>query len=424
MTSHAYLRNIGALSLGLLILTASPSSLEAKDWSQWRGPNRNGSVGHKGSLVGKRQKSLKTAWSKDVGIGYATPSVRGSKLVILGYKKGKDTVYCLNRATGKTLWSYSYPAKNYKAQNIGGTASTPSLTDTHAFTLSRDGQLHCFSLSDGRLEWKINLPRTFKVKIPHFGMSCSPQIVGSVMYLDVGRVVAINANTGQLLWQTKNFGEGFSSPVYFKHQGHAYLACYPNSGLVVVDAKSGKLVADYEFKHKWPNLHAATPLVSRDGSEIFISSGYKLGGAMLRFNGRELKELWRNTIMRNEMASSVLFGELIIGFDNALLKAVSRKTGEELWRQRGMGKGSLIKVGKELVVLSAKGALVIGRASDKGFKPKLEQDVLKGRGCWSAPVYSSGQLLVRDPAGRLLCLNVGSGYKAPPKQPKTKARLY
>lgn len=404
-----------------LISALSLTSLAAaEDWSQWRGPNGNGAS--KGRVIVGGQ-ALKTAWALDVGTGYAAPSVADGRVFILGYKAGKDTVRALNRKTGKEIWSYSYNAKNFSSQNAGGTAATPSIAGKRVLTLSRDGQLHCFEASSGKILWKNNVGKQLGVAPPAFGFSGSPVVEGNKIYLELGVIACFNLKDGKLHWKTKNFGTSYSTPSPFQYQNKSYIACYPGSGLVVVDTSNGDVVAEQAFKHKWPNIHAATPLVSKNGQQIFISSGYKLGCMLLNFDGQSLKEAWSGKMMRNEMATSILTKTLIIGFDNAVLKAIDRRNGEVLWNKRGLGKGSLIQVGKDLVILSDKGELIIAPIDRAGFKARHRQGVLNGRGCWSAPVWSNGQLLIRDPMGQLVCLN-NNKKGATPKPTKKKKKFY
>ncbi len=412
------------------------TTARAEDWNQWRGPQRSGAHADE-AIGGAKAGQLATLWKSDIGIGYAAPSVAGDGVFVMGYRSGQDIVRCLDAATGKERWSYAYKAQNFAMQNVGGTAATPSVVEGRVVTLSRDGQLHCLDQASGEVLWKQELTKTLGVRPPNFGFSGSPVVVGGRIYVDVGKIVSLSLETGDIIWQTKNFGARFSSPAIFEHGGRKFVASYPAPGLVVVDATDGTVAAQFAHQERFPNNHAATPLVSGDGKSIFVSCGNSLGGAMVAFDGKSLTEVWKSRSMRNEMATSVLSGDAIIGFDGGMLKAVDGRTGEQLWMQRGLGKGSLIQVGSDLVVLSDRGELVIAPASVEGFAPRVRQSALGGRGCWSAPVFSNGRLYLRDPNGALLCLDgkvtagaapAPSATPAPAAKPtkptKRKGKLY
>src|SRR5438132_595516 len=59
-------------------------SLPAADWPQWRGPRRTGISQETGLLKEWLQDGPKQLWRQgDIGDGYATPSVVGSRLYLL-----------------------------------------------------------------------------------------------------------------------------------------------------------------------------------------------------------------------------------------------------------------------------------------------------------------------------------------------------
>src|SRR6266403_1873897 len=65
---------------GLLSLAAG-----AADWPQWRGPVRNGISQESGLLKEWPKDGPRLLWRiADIGDGYATPSVVGTRLYILG----------------------------------------------------------------------------------------------------------------------------------------------------------------------------------------------------------------------------------------------------------------------------------------------------------------------------------------------------
>ena len=90
------------------------------------------------------------------------------------------------------------------------------------------------------------------------------------------------------------------------------------------------------------DLNIATPIfVPPD--QIFISSGYDHGAALLRIesdgDGFSATRVWESRRMKNHFGTSVLVGEYIYGFDNAILKCIEARTGKEQWKHRGYGKG-------------------------------------------------------------------------------------
>ncbi|HEV3344445.1 MAG TPA: serine/threonine protein kinase, partial [Pirellulales bacterium] len=71
------------LLIGLFLVQFSLSA-SAADFSQWRGPHRDGISAETGLLEKWPQDGPKLIWQKkDVGEGYATPAVVGEQIYLL-----------------------------------------------------------------------------------------------------------------------------------------------------------------------------------------------------------------------------------------------------------------------------------------------------------------------------------------------------
>ncbi|HXV63752.1 MAG TPA: serine/threonine protein kinase, partial [Vicinamibacteria bacterium] len=72
---HRYLK---LASVATLAASAAPIS-QAQDWPQWRGPSRDGAV-TSFSEPSPWPVSLSERWKAEVGLGYATPVLVGSRI--------------------------------------------------------------------------------------------------------------------------------------------------------------------------------------------------------------------------------------------------------------------------------------------------------------------------------------------------------
>ncbi|MBT5017197.1 MAG: alcohol dehydrogenase, partial [Planctomicrobium sp.] len=95
------------LCLSFLVFLAVPR-LFAEDWTQWRGPNRDGKIESKIHFTKSTQ--FKTEWTAEVGIGFSSMVVADVFLVTLGHADEQDKVTCLNALTGEKIWEQSYVA--------------------------------------------------------------------------------------------------------------------------------------------------------------------------------------------------------------------------------------------------------------------------------------------------------------------------
>jgi outer membrane protein assembly factor BamB len=145
-------------------------------------------------------------------------------------------------------------------------------------------------------------------------------------------------------------------------------------------------------------VNAATPLVLPP-DRVFISSGYDQGAALLRVRpggsgGLAVEEAWRTREMKNHFNNSVHADGVLFGFDESLLAAIDVETGRRLWRERGFGKGSLVRAGRDLVVLSEDGELALLEPARDRARVLRRQAVLSGR-AWTPPSLADGRVYVR-----------------------------
>src|SRR5713226_37341 len=102
-----YRMNTRLLLLGGLTLCSVTLAATAADWPQWRGPERNGISRESGLLKEWPKAGPKLLWQvNDLGEGYATPSVVGDRIFVLG-SKGLDDEYLQARDVkdGKPVWT-------------------------------------------------------------------------------------------------------------------------------------------------------------------------------------------------------------------------------------------------------------------------------------------------------------------------------
>ncbi len=393
-----------ALVAGLLIGWATLG--HAADWPQWRGAQVDGISVEKLSA----DATPAIAWTRDVGIGYAAATVVGDRVYIAGWRDGKDTIWCLNAADGSPVWQHSYTIGRYNKMHEGGPAATPAVDGDRVYTLSRDARLICLDAKTGKPRWGKELKKEFGVSEPDWAFSGSPVILpgnSNALLIDVGKIIAFNKNTGQTLWQTADYGAAYSTPVAFAHGGKRFLATFPKHGLVVLDAATGREIA----KHGWRTdygVNAATPIVveGSKAARIFVTSGYNTGCAMLEFDGAGLRVAWENREIRGQMATPVLIGEHLYGFDESQLKCVEFATGNRVWAERGLGKGAICAAGDTLVIQSDSGEIVLAAADPKGYRPLAKIKAHDGKNSWVMPVVANGRVYAKSPSGTLAAIDV------------------
>ena len=412
---------VSALLCGA-ILTAS-----ATEWPQWRGPNRDGVSSEVGLLKEWGPNGPKMLWKVSLGEGFSGISVSQGRVYTMFSTGNDEFVVCLNATDGQEIWRFRSDDNYHEGQGGNGPRATPTIDGNLLFTISAHGKLYALKAGNGEKVWSHDLQRKFGSKMPRWGFSTSPLVDGELLLVEVGgkgekSIVAFNKNSGDVVWSTHKDKLGYSSPIAITVQGVRQIICFTGTKLVSVSPTDGTIYWKYTWKTGY-DVNAATP-VFIPPDKIFISSGYDKGAAVLQMRvfvshdddraaveqirenrGKvRIKEIWKNRKMKNQFASSVLYDNYLYGFDNSILKCIEADTGEEQWKTRGFGKGTVILADGHLIILSDRGKLGLAEATPAGYIEKASAKVLNGL-CWTAPTLADGRLYLRNEE-EMVCLDM------------------
>lgn len=384
------------------------------DWPQWRGPKRDGISTEGGWGVSWPTNGLARVWKAEVGTGYGTVSVSQGRVYVMGNTSDKDTVYCLDAATGKEVWKFSYDCQAKDQNGYHGPRSTPTVDGGLVFTTSRHGHVFCFSATDGKVKWSKEFGKDFAGKTPTWGFSISPLVEGAFLILEPGgpgaSVVALQKETGEEVWRSGNSPASYSSPVAYTVKGERGVAVFGAHGGTGYRVSDGKELWRFPWKTSY-DVNAATPII--DGSKVFISSGYGTGCAVYDISSNPPREVWKNKNMRNHVNSCVLWKGYLYGFDEGTLKCLDFNSGEVKWAEPKYGKGSLMVVDGKLLLYSERGQLGLAEATSEGYRELAFIQALEVRPSypggaakqtWAAPVLANGKIYCRS-HDDLVCLN-------------------
>lgn len=390
----------------ILLLSALPA--RAVDWPRWRGPRHDGISRETGWLDRWPEKGPPIAWRASVGTGFSSVSVADGRLFTMGNVDNKDTVYCLDAATGKKHWSHTYDAPLEDKLFEGGPTSTPTVAGDRVFTLSRWGDVFCFDAASGRIVWSRNVQKETGVRMPGWGFAGSPLVHQEVLLLNIGAAgMALDVKTGKVVWTSENEEAGYSSPLPFRQRDEWFATVSSGEAYSAVNIRTGKPLWQARWITRY-GLNAVDPIL-HDG-HVFVSAGYNKGAALLKPGDGEPTIVWKSKNLRNQLNCSVLLDGFLYGIDGdtntkATLRCVEWKTGEVRWTQDGIGAGSLMAADGKLIVLSEAGELLVAPATPDGFKPTGRAKVLDGK-CWTVPVLANGRIYCRNARGELVCADV------------------
>lgn len=379
----------------------------AADWPMWMGPKLDG-VSQEGNWsIDWPEDGLPQVWTAEVGIGFSSVSIADRLLYTMGHTSGRETVWCFNADTGDVVWSQSYDAERNPNLYEGGPGSTPTVDGDYVFTLSIDGRLICFERTTGNIVWEKNLQNELSVGLHEWGFNSSPLILGEQLIIQGGRVVSFDKRTGRKQWQSEKHRAGYGSVRGFLHNGETLLASLDCDGLRITRATDGSHVAFTEWKSPF-RTNSTTPIVVDD--TVYISSGYNVGCGLFRLQDGELQQIYNSRRMRNHFNNSILLNGYLYGMDGnsnlgrvVTFTCMEFATGKVMWKQRGLGCGSLMIAGNRLVILSEDGQIVIAKAQPDRYEELARSSFLEGR-CWTVPVLLDGHIYGRNAAGNLKCV--------------------
>lgn len=387
------------LVLAIGALFGVQGAAQSTDWPQWRGPNRDGISKETGLLKQWPVNGPAVLWkAKGAGRGYSSFAVANGKLFTMGLRGDREFIVAFDVATGKEVWASQHGGA-FRNDRGDGPRGTPTVDGDRLYALGGNGDLSCLDARTGKVIWSKNVLKEFGGSNIRWGISESPLVIGDKVLVNAGgpnaSIVALKKTDGSVIWKSQSDEAGYSSAIPLNVNGSTQVVFFTGARALGLDLKDGKLLWDYARPAN-DVANVATPIAREN--RVFFSSDYDTGGGLVEIKtDNKAQEIYFTKNMRNHHSSSVLVGDYLYGFSSAILTAMKFDTGEIAWRDRSVGKGSLIYADGHLYCFSENGVVGLVEASPAGYKEvgrfRIPQDSLP---TWTHPVVSGGRLFLRD----------------------------
>jgi len=409
------------------------------NWPQFRGLDANGAGTGAPPLEWNGESGKNVLWKTPIpGLGYSSPVIWGDRIYLTsavpaaggeaavklglygdigsvpGEGKQDFNVYCLDRKTGKILWTRSAISGEPKVKRHPKSSHanpTPATDGKHLVVFFGSEGLYTYDMN-GKLLWKKDLGTLdagyFRAPAAQWGYASSPILRDGMVIVqaDVQKdsfVAAFDVKSGKELWRTPRTDvPTFGTPaVVPAANGAKQVVVNGWKQIAGYDLKSGKLIWHMAGAGDIP---VPTPL--HDNGLIIITNAHGPGRPIFAIRNNAEGEItnkpeaiaWKQDRAGNYMQTPLLNeGIGYFCYDNGVLTTFQLSTGERLYQQR-LGAGSS---GFTSSPVAADGKLYITNEDGHSYVVKLgNQYQLLGENelgeqVMSSPAISNGVLFLR-----------------------------
>jgi outer membrane protein assembly factor BamB len=388
---------------------APAAPLAAPAWTQWGGPHRNFQTEAKGLKDTWPASGPRVVWKRPLGEGYSAPAVENGVLYTMYGRSKEEVVLAANAETGATIWEQKTPMtfQSDAAGEMGnGPYTAPMVVGDRLFTTGVAGRLQCLDKKTGKVLWTQQLVSDHGGSQLMYGYSSSPIAFRELVILPVGgrgkSVMAFQQADGKVAWAKHDYGNVYSSPILIDVQGLEQLVSLMDGALIGLNPHNGDLQWSVPFKADY-SIAIATP-VWGPGNLLFISAEYNAGakGIELQRTGTQTKaaELWSSNRLRLHHGNAMRIGGAIYFSSGgkgsqAILSAVDARSGTILWQERSIQKATFVWADGKLFTLAQDGTFMIAHPSPKGFQIASKAQLLTELS-WTPPAIVGTRAYLRD----------------------------
>jgi outer membrane protein assembly factor BamB len=387
-----------ALALALTVPSSTSPAVTGADWPGFRGANRDGIVRGVRIATDWSASPPVEMWRRPIGPAWSSFAVHGDLLYTQEQRGNDEVVACYQLSTGKPVWRHSDAARFWESNGGAGPRGTPTLSNGRVYTLGATGILNVLKADDGSVVWTRNVTAETKTKLPIWGFSSSPLVVGDIVVVaTAGTMAAYDLASGQPRWMGPNGGGGYSSPHLITIQGVPQILLLSATGATSVAAADGKTLWQHPLSS---GARIVQPGLTAEG-DILLHDGE--GNAMRRIavangpGGWTVAERWEAFGLNPYFSDFVVHKGHVYGFSGSSIACADLKDGERKWKGGSYGQGQLVLLPDQdlLLVLSEEGELALVGATTDQFKELARFPAIHGK-TWNHPVVAGNVLLVRN----------------------------
>jgi len=407
MTGWRYLRRTIVTALLVLVMTvALATSVEAGDWPQFRGPNRNGKADDTGLMEKWPEDGPELLWRvDDLGHGFTSAAVANGMVYSTGLhdKQGVISAYDLQ---GNLKWRESY-GRGWTGAHPG-TRATPTINSGRLYVMSGHGVVVCFNAETGQRLWSVDTMKKFGARQIKWGLTENLLIMGEKLIVTPGgedvSVAALNKNDGSTIWTCRGVKDksGYCSPIAVERGDRTVIAQLMSHTFIGVDAKDGTLLWRKERDPDPAYGIQAVPPVYQDGM-FYVTADYggqRGEGYRLNEDGTDVTRVWKNGELDCHHGGVIVHEGHVWGASTRNNRGnwmcLNLKNGDVAAEIRAVGKGSVSWADGMFYGYGENGLVGLITDDPGNFEMVSSFRIRVGKGPhWAHPSIADGRLYMR-----------------------------
>lgn len=375
--------------------TTQPAESRAA-WPGFRGAKRDGIVPGVRINTDWTGKPPVQLWRRPIGPGWSSFAVNGDLLYTQEQRGDSEVVSCYKTNTGQPVWTHRDSARFFESNAGAGPRATPTLSNGRVYTFGATGILNALDAGTGAVVWSRNVSSETGVKIPFWGFSSSPLVIGDLVIVAAsGQLVAYDAASGKQRWLGPAGGGSYSSPQLVTIDGVSQVVFMNGNGAVSVGVSDGKQL----WQHPWSSNSIVQPAVTPEGDILITSQDEGTRRIAVDHSGNNwtVAERWTSNGLKPYFNDFVVHKGHAFGFDGRILACIDLTNGERKWKGGRYGNGQLVLLPDQdlLLVLSEEGELALVSATPDQFTERAKVAAIQGK-TWNHPVLVGDILFVRN----------------------------
>lgn len=436
-----------SLATAMLLLTSSllsPAAIaESPSWPGWRGGNQQGTVLNPKLPQRWPDEAPAAIWKKELGTGWSSPVVAEDLVVVTDRIDNRERVLAFDSISGDARWEQTNPV-DFEPHSVGrrhgnGPKATACYADGKFYTLGIAGWLQCLNADDGSVIWKVVLPERFGkhiplanqrsyvagtddvivpigngegAPVPLFGYTGSPVLAAGKLVCSVGgnsggTIMAFDAGTGRVTWQSLHENVSYSSPVVATIAGRPQVVVMTGPRIVGLDLQDGKLLWSHPFQIQYDES-ISTPVIEGD-TVLVTGDGHPLTALHITRDGNQFKKdvAWTNDLLSSYLSSMITHEGHLYGMnDGGEFACLRLGDGQDVWIDGDHGfYCTPVIAGERLLALNEQGVLAILSASPDGYQLLADYELASSQS-WTSPAVVGSRVYIRT-ADDVRCFEFG-----------------